>query len=189
MRITKLVLLGAGVALTLATTASGEAQRARRGGGGDAALIRSAMAAAPASVARGATVIAMDARGHMRTVRRGTNGFTCMADNPATPGPDPMCMDENAMGWAMAWIEHRPPPAGRVGLMYMLAGGTDASNVDPYSERPSRGHPWVQTGPHVMVVGSDSLLNGYPSGERPDTSRPYVMWAGTPYAHLMIPVR
>ena len=188
-RITKLVLLGAGVALTLAATASGEAQRARRAGSGDAALIRSAMSAAPPSVARGAAIVAMDARGHMRTVRRGTNGFTCMADNPSSPGPDPMCMDENAMGWAMAWIEHRPPPAGRVGLMYMLAGGTDASNTDPYSERPSRGHPWVQTGPHIMVVGSDTLLAGYPTGPRPDTSRPYVMWAGTPYAHLMIPVR
>ena len=89
----------------------------------------------------------------------------------------------------MAWIAHRPPPRDRVGLMYMLAGGSDASNVDPYSERPSRGRPWVHTGPHLMVVGSESLLAGHPSGAQPDTSRPYVMWAGTPYAHLMIPVR
>jgi hypothetical protein len=29
-------------------------------------------------------------------------------------------------------------------------------------------------------------MGGLPT---PDTSRPYVMWAGTPYAHLMIPVR
>ena len=188
MRITKFILLGAGVALTLAATTSGDAQRARRGAG-DAALIRSAMAAAPASVGRGAAVVAMDARGHMRTVRRGNNGFTCMPDNPTTPGPDPMCMDENAMAWVMAWFEHRAPATDRVGLMYMLAGGTDASNVEPYSERPSRGHPWVQTGPHLMVVGAPSLLANYPGGERPDTSRPYVMWAGTPYAHLMIPVR
>lgn len=187
-RISNFILLGAGAALALTVGGSSEAQRAR-GGGGDAALIRSAMSAAPASVSRGAAIIAMDARGHMRTVRRGSNGFTCMADNPATPGPDPMCMDANAMDWAMAWIAHRPPPTDRVGLMYMLAGGTDASNTDPYSERPTRGHPWVQTGPHIMVVGSQSLLANYPSGERPDTARPYVMWAGTPYAHLMVPVR
>ena len=186
-RITKTVLLGAGAALVLATGGS-EAQRARRGGG-DAALIQSAMSAAPPAVARGAAIVTMNARGQMRIVRRGRNGFTCMPDNPATPGPDPMCMDANAMAWAMAWIGHRPPPPGRVGLMYMLAGGTDASNVDPYSERPSRGHPWVQTGPHLMVVGSDSLLDGYPSGPRPNTAQPYVMWAGTPYAHLMVPVR
>jgi len=155
----------------------------------DKELIASAMSAAPAAVARGATIVALRPDGTMRTVRRGRGGFTCMADNPATPGPDPMCMDENAMGWAMAWIGHRPPPEGVVGLMYMLAGGTDASNTDPYSERPRRGDPWVQTGPHLMVVGSESILRGYPSGPRPNTSQPYVMWAGTPYAHLMIPVR
>ncbi len=187
-RIVNFVLIGAGAALALAAAAPGQAQRARRGGG-DAALIRSAMSAAPPAVARGAAIIAMDSNGHMRTVRRGHNGFTCMADNPASPGPDPMCMDANAMDWAMAWIGHRTPPNDRVGLMYMLAGGTDASNVDPWSERPRRGAPWVRTGPHIMVVGSDSLLAGYPSGPQPDTTRPYVMWAGTPYAHLMIPVR
>ena len=32
----------------------------------------------------------------MRTLRKGSNGFTCMPDNPVTPGPDPMCMDANA---------------------------------------------------------------------------------------------
>jgi hypothetical protein len=40
-----------------------------------------------------------------------------------------------------------------------------------------------------MVVGSESLLAGYPSGPQPDTSRPNVLWAGTPDAHLRIPVR
>ena len=187
-RIATFVVLGAGAALALAGPALSQARHGRHSGG-DAALIRSAMSAAPPSVARGATIIAMGAGGRMRTQRRGGNGFTCMADNPATPGPDPMCMDAAAMRWVMAWVGHTAPPANNVGLMYMLAGGTDASNVDPYSERPARGAPWVRTGPHLMVVGSEALLAGYPSGPRPDTSRPYVMWAGTPYAHLMIPVR
>jgi hypothetical protein len=185
-RATMFISLTAAAALLAAGAASSQS-RGRRNA--DAPLIASAMSAAPAAVARGAAIVAMRADGTMRTIRRGANGFTCMADNPATPGPDPMCMDENAMAWAMAWIGRRPPPPDRVGLMYMLAGGTDASNTDPWSERPRRGDPWVQTGPHLMVVGSASLLEGYPSGPRPDTSRPYVMWAGTPYAHLMVPVR
>jgi hypothetical protein len=176
-------------AAMLAAGAAASQSRHRPARSGDAALIASAMSAAPAAVGRDATIVAMRPDGTMRTVRRGRGGFTCMADNPATPGPDPMCMDENAMGWAMAWIGHRTPPPNAVGLMYMLAGGTDASNTDPYSERPRRGDPWVHTGPHVMVVGSDSLLRNYPSGPGPNTSHPYVMWAGTPYAHLMIPVR
>jgi len=84
--------------------------------------------------------------------------------------------------------EAKKEPPKKVGFMYMLAGGTDASNTDPYSERPRRGDPWVQTGPHLMVVGSEAILRGYPSGPRPNTAQPYVMWAGTPYQHLMAPV-
>lgn len=187
--INKLILFAAGASLAIAGAAWGQHRHRAASRAGDAALIQSAMSAAPPAVARGAAIIAMGANGTMRTVRRGDNGFTCMADNPATPGPDPMCMDANAAEWVMAWVQHRTPPANNVGLMYMLAGGTDASNTDPYSERPGRNAPWVQTGPHIMVVGSESLLRNYPSGARPNTARPYVMWAGTPYAHLMIPVR
>ena len=80
----------------------------------DAELIASAQKAAPMSVAKHATVIAMSADGSMRTVRQGTNGWTCMPDNPTTPGPDPMCLDANAMEWAKAWMGHQPPPAGNL---------------------------------------------------------------------------
>ena len=156
----------------------------------DASLIASAMKAAPASVAKGATIVAMEAGGAMRTLRKGTNGFTCMADNPETPGPDPMCMDANAMAWAQAWRGHQTPAAGKVGFMYMLAGGTDASNTDPYATKPTATNHWISTGPHVMVVGADaSFYDSYPKLADPDTSAPYVMWPGTPYQHLMAPVK
>lgn len=156
----------------------------------DKQLIKSAMSAAPAKVAKGATVVAMEADGKMRTIRQGTNGFTCMPDNPATPGPDPMCMDKNAMDWAHAWIGHTTPAPGKIGFMYMLAGGTDASNTDPYATKPSAINHWIKTGPHVMIVGADaSFYDMYPKSPDPDTSVPYVMWAGTPYQHLMAPVK
>lgn len=155
----------------------------------DRKLIESAMKAAPKKVGSGATIVAM-ADGQMRTLREGSNGFTCMPDNPATPGPDPMCMDKAALEWAHAWIGHKTPAAGKVGFMYMLAGGTDASNTDPYAEKPAAGNNWIKTGPHVMVVGADqSFYDMYPKSATPDTSLPYVMWPGTPYQHLMIPVK
>ncbi|KUO55304.1 MAG: hypothetical protein APF82_05125 [Sphingomonadales bacterium BRH_c42] len=150
--------------------------------------IASAMAAAPAALASAATIVTMSEDGTMTTLREGTGGYTCMPDSPATPGPDPMCMDANAMEWAMAWIGHKPPPEETPGFMYMLAGGTDASNTDPYATQPAEGDDWIKTGAHVMIVGSQKALKGYPSGPNPDTTLPYVMWAGTPYAHLMIPV-
>jgi hypothetical protein len=153
-----------------------------------ATLIAQAEAAAPAAVSGQAAVYATDASGTMTTLREGTNGWWCMPDNPATPGPDAMCGDANSMEWAMAWIGHSEPPAGKVGFMYMLAGGTDASNTDPYATEPASGSDWVRTGRHVMIVNAMDMMAGYPEDAVPDTSAPYVMWAGTPYAHLMIPV-
>jgi hypothetical protein len=154
----------------------------------DEQKIASALSAAPPGVGKAATIVEMTADGTMRTLRKGTNGFTCMPDNPATPGPDPMCMDANAMEWVHAWLNHATPAAGKVGFMYMLAGGADASNVDPYATKPDA--HWIKTKSHVMIVGADpSFYAQYPKGTDPDTSVPYVMWAGSPYQHLMVPVK
>lgn len=154
----------------------------------DEEMIKSAEAAAPAAVSAKATIYAMDDTGQMKTLREGTNGWWCMPDSPATPGPDPMCGDANAMDWAMAWIGKTEPTPGKVGFMYMLAGGTDASNTDPYATEPADANNWIQTGPHVMVLNATSMMAGYSGDANPDTSAPYIMWQDTPYAHLMIPV-
>ena len=56
----------------------------------DDEIIKSAMSAAPEAIGKGATIIDVASDGKIRVVRQGTNQFTCMADNPNTPGPDPM---------------------------------------------------------------------------------------------------
>jgi len=179
--------------LTLAATllaVAGGVQAADKKPPTDAQMIASAMRAAPAHVAKSATIVAMGADGKMRTLRQGSNGFTCMPDSPETPGPDPMCMDKNALAWANAWITHEPPPPGKLGLMYMLQGGTDASNTDPFAKKPDAGNHWIKTGPHFMIVGANQdFYDAYPKDADPDTSVPYVMWAGTPYQHLMAPIK
>jgi hypothetical protein len=182
----RLLVAALAAALPLSAHAAGNAPAAKAPG--DAQLIASALRAAPAAIAKNAAVATMDDKG-MHSLRNGTNGFTCMPDNPATPGADPMCMDRNAMEWAQAWVAHKPPPPNKVGFMYMLAGGTDGSNTDPYAAKPESGNHWIKTGPHIMIVGADaSFYDSYPQGADPDTSQPYVMWAGTPYQHLMAPV-
>jgi hypothetical protein len=103
----------------------------------DEQLIASAMTAAPPGVAKAATIVAMEPDGKMRTLRAGTNGCTCMPDSPATPGPDPMCMDRNAWKWVHAWLAHTTPAAGKVGFMYMLAGA-GPTPVTPTRTRPAR---------------------------------------------------
>lgn len=191
---TKKFLLGAGTLLACAACTPEVAAPAE---GGDAKPaeaaadhsdpIQSAMAAAPKAIGEAATILQAAADGSMKTLRPGTNGWTCMPDNPKTPGRDPMCMDANALRWAQAWMSKKGPPADAVGFMYMLAGGSDASNMDPFGQEPADGQ-WIETGPHVMVVGSKDIVKGYPTGPKPDTSKPYVMFPDTPYAHLMVPV-
>jgi hypothetical protein len=155
----------------------------------DDELIASAMKAAPKKVAENATIVVPDEKNGMRTLRKGSNAFTCMPDNPTTPGPDPMCWDKNSGDWMDAYLNHKTPPAGKVGLMYMLAGGTDASNTDPYAAKPTAANHWIKTGPHIMIVGADAgFYDSYPKNADPDTKSPYVMWAGTPYQHLMAPI-
>lgn len=90
-----LLALSVLAAITLITPAQAE-EAASMPAMTDEAMITSAMAAAPVKVGAGATIVAMGADGKMRTLREGSNGFTCMPDNPATPGPDPMCMDAAA---------------------------------------------------------------------------------------------
>ena len=156
----------------------------------DQQLIESAMKAGPSFLAAKATIVAMNADGTLRTIRQGSNGYTCMPDSGAAPGPDSMCADGPAMKWLGAYMAHKAPEPNAVGLIYMLAGGTDASNTDPYAQKPAPGNDWIRTGPHVMVVGADSAFyKAYPGPENPDVNEPYVMWPGTPYQHLMAPSR
>jgi hypothetical protein len=144
------------------------------------------MSAAPDEVSKDATIVVMEGT-NMRTLRPGTNGWTCMPDGPS-PGVDPMCLDQNGMEWAHAWITHKDPPKDKMGFGYMLMGGSDASNTDPFATKPNSADKWVDTGPHIMVLNIGDRFAGYPTSAD-NTKRPYVMFPNTPYAHLMMPVK
>jgi hypothetical protein len=150
--------------------------------------IQNAMSAGPAAIASGATIMDWAAPGgQMTELRHGTNGWTCMPDVPDSPGNDPMCVDGQFLKWAGAWMSHAKVGITSFGVAYMLQGGTDASNTDPFKMKPDSGQGWVDTGPHVMVVVPNlgalaGLSTDYKAGG------PYVMWQGTPYAHVMVPV-
>jgi|1185.fasta_scaffold39961_1 hypothetical protein len=155
----------------------------------DEQMIASALSAAPPAATREATVMAIEADGTTRMLRTGTNGFTCLPDNPDTPGPDPMCADRNAMEWTGAWLENRVPPADKVGVIYMLAGNSDPSGTDPQATEPAPGSDWVVTGPLIIIIGASKMMEGYPNSSPPDTTMPYIMWAGTPFEHAVIPIK
>jgi len=148
----------------------------------DAEYMAQALSAAPKAVAAGAGVVRVDSDGKMRTLREGKNGFTCMV-----MGTDKMCNDQNSMEFIHAMMNHQPPP-DKVGISYMLAGDKGASNTDPYATGKKPDNHWVVTGPHIMIFGPPSKALGYTEAKDPDPTKPYMMWAGTPYEHAMIPV-
>jgi hypothetical protein len=141
------------------------------------------MQAAPPQIVADATVLRMQ-NDKMETLKKGTNDWTCMFSNGV-----PMCFDPNAMEWAQARQSHGPAPT-KTGFIYMLAGDTGASNTDPYATAKTADNHWIETGSHVMIVGAAApTMVGYPKTADADPTKPYVMWPGTPYEHLMLPVR
>jgi hypothetical protein len=156
----------------------------------DEEKIADASSAAPAAIGKDASVIVIDEKGQVRTLRKGTNGFTCIPDDPSTPIDDPMCVDPAGLEWTMAWINHKDPPKGKVGFGYMFKGEADINNDDPYATAQP-GQVWLTTGPHVMIFNLPQRPEGYPTQVKDDKDRrqPYIMWPGTPYEHLMIPVQ
>jgi hypothetical protein len=151
--------------------------------------IDNAMSAAPASIADHATILdnAVDDAGKFVVLREGNNGWYCLPDALGTPGPDPWCFDDMWLEWTYAFMAGKEPNTTEPGLAYMLQGGSDASNTDPFATEPEAGNEWMNSPAHMMLLMPDDLAA---SGFSPDYTQggPWIMWAGTPYEHLMMPV-
>ena len=144
--------------------------------------IARALSAGPPNITAHAAVMDIDAKGKMTMLRKGTNGWTCIAGHAGVVGDDPMCADAPSMQWAGDWMAHKPKPTNtKPGVVYMLAGGTDWSATDPYA---TKGTP-IKEPPHWMIMWPfEGKTSGLPTTVR-DTGS-WIMYAGTPYAHLMV---
>lgn len=147
-------------------------------------MIADALRAAPEGIRD--TAVISDLEGNI--LREGTSDYTCF---PAPSGiAGPMCMDTEWRRWMAAWMGGTPFTAERVAIAYMMAGDAPdggASNMDPAATQPTAENEWIVEGPHIMVIAPDpSAFAGIPT--KIDTDGPYVMWSGTPYVHLMVPV-
>ncbi|MEE9577278.1 MAG: hypothetical protein V3W35_07685, partial [Gemmatimonadota bacterium] len=88
-----------------------------------------------------------------------------------------------------AYINQTEPAYSEIGFAYMLQGDTPVSNSDPYATEPTGPEDWVtDIGPHLMMLVPDAaLLESIPTDHL--NGGPWIMWAGTPYAHIMIPLK
>jgi hypothetical protein len=146
------------------------------------AKIALAMSAGPADIAPSARIIDTDAQGKTIVLREGNNGFTCMPGDPKVIGKPAMCVDGASMQWFADFKAHKPKPTNTVpGITYMLAGATQRSDTDP-NDMTS---PAIHVGPHWMMMWPfDPKTTGLPTKHKPTGA--YIMWAGSPYAHLHV---
>tara|TARA_B100001057_G_scaffold146868_1_gene146815 strand:- start:270 stop:914 length:645 start_codon:yes stop_codon:yes gene_type:complete len=152
--------------------------------------------AAPSFIASGCKVMEADGT----VLREGTNGWTAMPGNPrGMSDPEngwrdpheamPMVMDAQAMKWAMAFMSGKKPELDHDGWMYMLHGDMGEDNTKQLvfnKEDAAEGH-WIESGPHIMLMPKDpSSLKGLTTDF--NSGGPYIMFEGTGYDHVMIPL-
>ena len=155
--------------------------------------------AAPEFIAGGATVY--DGPGG-NLLREGTNGWTCLPANPrGMSDPEngwvdaheamPACGDAEFFKWVTAYFAGTEPGVEmeKDGYAWMLHGDMGEDNTTPlvFNKEDSKPGHWIESGPHLMRMPKDpasldGMTTDFNSGE------PYVMFSGTPYAHVMYPV-
>jgi hypothetical protein len=147
----------------------------------DAQKIALAMSAGPAGIAKDSAIVDItDMSG--KQLRPGTNGWVCYADVR-----QPMCLDKEWQKWMTAYMTKGDLKTSGTGIGYMLRGDTGASNTDPFATAPTADNQWVVAPAHIMVIYEDpKMLDSYTTD--PKSGGPWVMWKGTPYAHVMVPV-
>lgn len=175
-------------AVLLAFAASG-AYAAEKGlkGMSEEDMIKTARSAAPAHISDNATVMLPGPDGKLKEAIKGTNEFTCVPDIDGQEKPDPICVDKAAMEWLNSVMNKEERPSNtEPGIAYMGQGGwhweKDGKVVmDPATPGAKR----VKEPPHWMILWPVSSAETM-IPEKPTKFGTYVMFEGTPYAHLMI---
>tara|TARA_B000000460_G_scaffold165898_1_gene117819 strand:+ start:96 stop:752 length:657 start_codon:yes stop_codon:yes gene_type:complete len=153
--------------------------------------------AAPSYIAKDATVL----NEKMEMLREGTNGWTCLPVNPrGMSDPEngwkdaheamPLCGDAEVFKWISAYLSDEVPDMDYDGYAWMLHGdmGEDNSTPKVMSKDDAKEGHWIESGPHLMRMPKDpSSLDGMTTDF--NSGAPYVMFSGTPYAHVMYPVQ
>jgi hypothetical protein len=144
-----------------------------------------ALSAAPAHISKEAGVMIFGADGKLTEVKPSGNGFTCIPTVMNLPDPDPMCMDAASHQWMTDLINGAEKPSNTVpGIAYMARGGSHYEK-DGKVVMKSDGAKVVKEPPHWMLMWPfDPAATKLPT--IPNPSGVYIMFDGTPYAHLMV---
>jgi hypothetical protein len=144
-----------------------------------------ALSAAPPHVAKDAGVMVYGADGKLNETKKSANGFTCIPTVMNLPDPDPICMDDAAHHWMRDLMDNAPKPSNTVpGIAYMTRGGSHYEK-DGKVVMAGEGAKVVKEPPHWMIMWPfDPTASKLPT--TPNPSGTYIMFDGTPYAHVMV---
>ncbi|MBA2688838.1 MAG: hypothetical protein H0U64_12195 [Gemmatimonadaceae bacterium] len=172
--------------LVLSFASIGEAQMSRE------QKIASATAAAPAEISAKATIVDWPAKpgAEMPLIRKGSNGWVCLPSQPPSKyiRNNAMCVDKPWQAWMAGLMAGKKPNIKEVGYGYMLTNDSEESNAAFSDTVPTKTNQWHHVGAHVMVVYPNTKTAHAVSSD-PHNGGPYVMYKGTPYAHVMVPLK
>ena len=147
--------------------------------------VKLALSAAPSHITKEASVMIYGAEGKLTETKKGTNGFICVPTVMNLPAPDPMCMDAAVYQWMTDLMNNAPKPTNTVpGIAYMARGGSHFEKGGQVV-MSGDGAKTVKEPPHWMIMWPFEAT----TAKLPTTPNPfgvYVMFDGTPYAHLMV---
>jgi hypothetical protein len=148
--------------------------------------IKIAQSAAPPHISKEATVMVVGPDGKLVEAKKGTNNFTCIPSVNMRPEPDPMCFDAAVGQWVDALMNKKDKPDNTVpGISYMARGGFHWEKDGKILMNEEPGAKLVKEPPHWMLMwpfeSKDAKLP-----TQPNPSGAYIMFDGTPFAHLMI---
>ena len=164
--------------------------------------VAAATLALPAAMRDGATVLGYDAAGKLGTLRKGTNAMICLAPNPASPRFQSACYHESLepfmargrelraqgiTGDKVDTVRFAEAKAGKLALpkgpavLYQLFGAPGA--YDPATNTVKDGSPLYVVYMPYATAESTGLE------AKPSQGTPWIMFPGTPKAHIMFTPR
>ena len=146
----------------------------------------------PESLRSGATVVTYDTEGNSRVLREGTNTIVCQPDGPAD-GFSVQCYHESrvptrnfqaalrAQGKSDEEVQAGVSAAQEAGTLQALPSGSMHYRLQG-DDAESASLLWT-----IRIPGATHESTGLPT--EPGDGTPWLMRAGTPAAHVMIPGR
>ena len=158
-------------------------------------MIETLSTAAPSFIGDNASVATYDGK----ILKEGSNGWTC---SPGRPMPEDgykdaqdtnaSCADIEGFKWVEAYVNGTSPNMERDAYIWMLHGDVGEDNrvsslYGGNKENAIKMNHFIESGPHLMLMPKDpSSLKGNTTDF--NSGAPYIMFEGTGYDHLMIPV-